>query len=334
MQSIDILRLVIPQISKYNLAATPVNYTIWYEYYRSQNKHLKQVIDDRINQEKAITNELFETFYETYISDLDSKTFKQAHAELLQLISRLSESTNTTDSSAATFQDSLQHYANHFNTSKDLYEPEEVIGKLITETQSMLSSLDSMRLEMNESQIKINELKTKLDQVTAETLTDVLTGISNRKGFLKAFKETLSGSQNASPSISLLMLDIDHFKKVNDTHGHIVGDKVIKFISQILAKEIKGQDTAARFGGEEFIVLLPNTKLDDAEKMAQSIRIKIENSRLRHIKSQKLLGQITISIGVTHYLKNEAVESFIDRADAALYESKQKGRNRVTVYNQ
>lgn len=333
IQSIDILRLVIPQISKYELAATPVNYTIWYEYYRSKNIDLKQAINEYIEQGKNITNELLETFFDSFISDQDAKAFKQAHSELIHLISHLSESTKTTDSSASSFQQTLQSFGNQIDKQTSLHNPMDIIGNLVTETQTMISSLQTMRKQIDESQLQINELKNKLNQATAETLNDVLTGIANRKGLLKAFEEVLIQSDKTTPSISLLMLDIDHFKKVNDTHGHLVGDKVIKFISDTLVTQIKGQDTASRYGGEEFVVLLPDTSLNNAHKIAESIRTKVEKTRLRRANNQQSLGQITISIGITHYLQNESIESFIDRADAALYESKQNGRNRVTIYN-
>jgi len=334
MQSIDILRLVIPQISKYNLAATPVNYTVWYEYYRSINIDLKQAINEYIEQGKKITNELLETFFDNFISDQDTKAFKQAQSELIHLISHLSETTKTADSSASNFQQSLQGYGKQIDKPTTTPpNPLDIIGNLITETQTMISSLQTMRKQINESQIQINELENKLNKATVENLNDILTGIANRKGLIKAFDEVLLQSQKTRFSVSLLMLDIDHFKKVNDTHGHLVGDKVIKFISETLVTQIKGQDTASRYGGEEFVVLLPNTSLKNAHIIAESIRTKIEKTRLRRSNNQQSLGQITISIGITHYLKNDSIESFIDRADAAMYESKQNGRNRVTIYN-
>lgn len=333
MQSIDILRLVIPQISKYKLAATPVNYTVWYEYYRAQNIDLKQTINEYIEQGKSITNELLETLFDSFISDQDAKAFKEAQGELVYLISHLSETTKTTDSSASNFHQSLLDYEEKFDKPSSPRNPLDIIGNLITETQTMISSLQTMRKQINESQLQINELENKLNKATVENLNDVLTGIANRKGLLKAFEEVQKQSQETRLSLSLLMLDIDHFKKVNDTHGHIVGDKVIKFISDTLVTQIKGQDTASRYGGEEFVVLLPDTSLKNAHTIAESIRTKVEKTRLRRSNNQQSLGQITISIGITHYQQNESIESFIDRADAALYQSKQNGRNRVTIYN-
>jgi len=334
MQSLDILRLVIPQISKHKQAKNPINYTIWYEYYRSKNIPLKRAINEYIEQEKNITDKLFETFFDAYITDQDTKAFKQVQIELIHFISLLSETAPTTDTNTSTFQRSLQNHENQLNSPAISHNPLGIIGKLITETQTTLSSLQSMRQQMNESHTQINELKNKLNQATAETLIDALTGIANRKGLLKAFEHVLIQPKKTSTSISLLMLDIDHFKKVNDTHGHVAGDKVIKFISDTLVTQIKGQDTASRYGGEEFVVLLPNTTLNNAQIIAESIRIKVEKTSFILPNNQLPLGQITISIGVTHYLQNESIESFISRADTALYESKKNGRNRITTYNQ
>lgn len=206
------------------------------------------------------------------------------------------------------------------------------MNNLIAELQIMRLSMQTMRKQIHKSKIQINDLQRELDIVTAETLNDDLTGLFNRKGFLKAFKESmLSPIPETEALPSLIMIDIDHFKKVNDTHGHLMGDKVIKFIAKILSSQIKVHDTASRFGGEEFIVLLPDTSLNSTQKIAENIRNKVEKSHFRSANGLTSIGQITISIGIAKYLPNETIESFIDRADAALYSSKQNGRNCVTV---
>jgi diguanylate cyclase len=135
--------------------------------------------------------------------------------------------------------------------------------------------------------------------------------------------------QGAPPS--LVMLDIDHFKSVNDTHGHLIGDRVIRFVAQVLEKNIKGKDTAARYGGEEFTVLLPETPATGAKSVAESIRKAVANAQLVRADNKKPLGQITISAGVATFAAGEDVMEFINRADQALYRSKNEGRNRVSV---
>ena len=330
-QSADILRLVIPQISKHKLIANPINYAVWYEYYLASNLQLKQAIDKNIENGTAITNELLESFFETHITDQATTVLARVQDNVLKLINNLSETTETTDSSASNYQQSLKHYGDLLESSKANQELPNILTKLVTDTQSMQSSMQTMRNHMNESQQEIQDLRNKLNQVTAEALSDALTGLANRKGLSKEFKKVLAQAQETPFSISLLMVDIDLFKKVNDTHGHLIGDKVIKFVADTLTMQLKGQDTASRFGGEEYVILLPNTPLRGAQAIAEAIRNKIEKATIRRANTQESIGQVTVSIGVANHQQNESLDSLIDRADAALYLSKQNGRNRVTV---
>ncbi|MEQ1638092.1 MAG: GGDEF domain-containing protein [Methylococcales bacterium] len=332
-QSAELLRLVIPQISKHQLAANPVNYTVWYEYYRATHPQLNQAIDDVVGSGKGITNELMESFFNAYIAVPSPENLKQTQVDILRLINTLSETAKTTDSTASIYQQSLQTCGDQLESPTANQELPLILNKLIHETQNMQYSLQAMRSHMDESQQEIIELRNKLDQAIAETLSDVLTGLANRKGFSKALKKALTQAEETHSSTALLMADIDHFKKVNDTHGHLLGDKVIKFVADTLTMQIKGQDTASRFGGEEFAVLLPNTSLQGAQAIAETIRNKIEKARIFRTNSREPIGKITISIGIANYRPHEAIEAFIDRADSALYLSKQNGRNRVTIEN-
>ena len=148
-----------------------------------------------------------------------------------------------------------------------------------------------------------------------------------------ALKETLSTA--GEPSVAspcLLMLDIDHFKKINDSFGHLLGDKVIKMVARTLKNQIKGKDIAARYGGEEFSVLLPETELKNAWTVAENIRRMIESMSIKRAHDKQEVCRMTISIGVARYQSDESVTDFIGRADNALYHSKNTGRNRVTVF--
>jgi diguanylate cyclase len=128
---------------------------------------------------------------------------------------------------------------------------------------------------------------------------------------------------------SLLMLDIDHFKKVNDTFGHLFGDKVIKAVAMVLKKNTKGKDLAARFGGEEFIVLLPDTGIEGARVVAENIRQTIEGASIINPNNKQIVSKVTISIGMTEMLEEDDFEMMVVRADKALYAAKENGRNQV-----
>jgi diguanylate cyclase len=126
------------------------------------------------------------------------------------------------------------------------------------------------------------------------------------------------------------MADIDHFKKINDTHGHLVGDNVIRMVAGTLKNSVKGRDDVARIGGEEFAVILPDTPIDGALKLAEDMRVTFDKFDLKKKNSGESLGKVTLSFGVTKYQFGESVETFINRADEALYKSKNTGRNKVS----
>jgi diguanylate cyclase len=129
--------------------------------------------------------------------------------------------------------------------------------------------------------------------------------------------------------VCLLMCDIDHFKKFNDTWGHQTGDQVLRLVASCLAENVKGRDTAARYGGEEFAVLLRGTPLEAATMLANQIRTTVETKKLVKKSTGDILGTITISIGVAKFTADESVEAVIRRADACLYGAKHSGRNLV-----
>lgn len=162
-------------------------------------------------------------------------------------------------------------------------------------------------------------------------MTDALTGISNRKAFdMRLLQAAAETTENQQP-LCLLIVDIDFFKKFNDTHGHQAGDQIIRLVAQTFKNGLKGQDTAARYGGEEFGLILPNTAMDNAIRVAEILRRTVEHKEVVNRATQEKLGQITISVGVAQYTVGESLEHFIERADAALYRAKQNGRNRVEV---
>jgi diguanylate cyclase len=148
--------------------------------------------------------------------------------------------------------------------------------------------------------------------------------------FEKKLKDAISNASADGSSLCLIIADIDHFKKVNDTHGHLVGDNVLRMVAATIKESIKGKDMAARIGGEEFAILLPDTPFDGAMKLANDMRLAFERLDLKKKSTGESLGKITLSFGVAKYKTNEATEDFVNRADEALYKSKNTGRNRVT----
>jgi diguanylate cyclase (GGDEF)-like protein len=161
------------------------------------------------------------------------------------------------------------------------------------------------------------------------SVTDALTLLPNRRYFESAYKLEAAQNQRAQSHLSLAILDIDHFKQVNDNYGHDVGDQVLMHISELLRRSTRAGNVIARVGGEEFALLLPNTKQSEALEMAERIRINIEGSS--YIHDGKRLP-LTLSIGISEVDCEVPLEHSYKLADKALYEAKRKGRNRVETH--
>lgn len=172
-------------------------------------------------------------------------------------------------------------------------------------------------------------------EVLKHATLDALTGLNNRRQFEIRLKQETSQAVRKKTNLCCIMLDIDYFKKVNDTYGHAAGDCVLKGVAEIVTNTLREYDIACRYGGEEFFILLPLTTLDEAISVAQRLRKNIQAANI-DITAAKLKGisslQVTVSVGVNQYNPETTPEEFYHGADKALYESKINGRNRVTVY--
>jgi len=171
----------------------------------------------------------------------------------------------------------------------------------------------------------INKYQQRLEIMATK---DKLTGIDNRHAFDPAFQQVLKTASRNNQALSVVLIDIDHFKKVNDNHGHIVGDKVLQIIAGLLKKNLRESDLLCRWGGEEFMMLLPKCELKDAKLLAEKIRLQIEKEKMM-IEGKQVA--ITASFGICEYTHNKTQHDVFECVDSALYRAKDLGRNRVEV---
>jgi len=188
--------------------------------------------------------------------------------------------------------------------------------------------------KLNDQLVNITrELKKKNDQLSEALATirklvniDPLTGIFNKRALNKILSREISFALRHKLPLSVVLFDLDHFKVINDKHGHEVGDRVLKKVANKVRKLIRAEDIFGRYGGEEFIILLPNTKIDDALKASERIRKEIARIKIKGIKEH-----ITASFGITQLLYTDSKKTLINRADQALYIAKRNGRNRCEI---
>ena len=168
----------------------------------------------------------------------------------------------------------------------------------------------------------VNMYQRKLENIS---VTDHLTGITNRMHLDAVLEQEFVRARRYETSFSVLLMDLDWFKIINDTKGHAVGDSVLKELVRVISGSIRESDIFGRWGGDEFLILLPQTELGNAGLLAEKLRIKIEEYLFKSIDA------ITISIGAASLLPADTVETLLKRADEALYEAKNNGRNRVVL---
>ncbi|MEI4771224.1 diguanylate cyclase [Psychrobacillus sp. FJAT-51614] len=191
----------------------------------------------------------------------------------------------------------------------------------LREKNLALDKLELLHNEIEKKQIQLMKLNTKLEKLS---VTDSLTGLKNRRFFMERLKEHIALFQKNNMPFSLLILDLDFFKKVNDTWGHLIGDHVLIKLAEVLNSTFKVEDIVARFGGEEFVVLLPEANKERSKEKAEELRRTVQSAEWR-------IDQIiTVSIGVATMQNGDSDMTIMENADLALYASKENGRNRVT----
>jgi diguanylate cyclase len=328
--SAELFRLVLQQMSKYTAAFTPCCYAVWYEYLAGINLRLKLAMDERVAQSQPFDDAAIEELFQEYVSELRGDAQRLIGDNAQRILNDILRHAEEADHRAHEYGENLQHSAQMLDTS-GAEVLRSVVTNLQADTHKMRSAVVDLQGNLAHSRQEIETLKRELEHARVEALTDPLTGALNRRGFDMQFSRLLAESETSNGEISLIMLDIDHFKKINDTHGHLFGDKVIRGVAEVLKANVKGRDAIARLGGEEFGVLLPDTSLSGAQVLADRIRQMVEKGRIRRQDGKDEVGGITISLGVAELNRDEDTTAFLNRADMALYFSKENGRNRVSI---
>lgn len=200
----------------------------------------------------------------------------------------------------------------------------------ITELERLYDTVLELNRDYSDAQLKLAQANLKLQQretlITTLSLTDPLTGLGNRRSLEQSLVLEIGRVERVGGTLCVAMADIDHFKRVNDVHGHDIGDKVLASFGELLRQQTRPTDIATRFGGEEFLVLMPHTSLKQALLVAERIRATLAAQRI-----EPLPAAITASLGVAQLAAGESGDALLRRADKALYEAKASGRNRVVA---
>ncbi len=312
------------------LPPTPENYTVYYNYHAGSNPALNVALDTLHHETQTITEDQLHDLFEKHLGmEAEQKFLSQVKAEIDAELKRAMSVIADAAAESGIFDENLSSFSSKLSPTTPVEQIREAVAKVAQETQAMIKQNAELKTELAQTNQQLDELSVNLDRAHRESQIDPLTEIGNRKFFDRELARTMNEARENNQALSLLIVDIDHFKKFNDVHGHLVGDQVLRLVARTLVENLKGRDVIARYGGEEFVILLPFTRPQDAERVGNQLCLNLATKRVKRRISNEVLGGVTISIGATGYIKDESSDNFIARADGALYKAKQSGRNRV-----
>lgn len=260
-------------------------------------------------------------------------SINEAKEKLKRLISTFISRVGEMSESTGNYNARIKDYSARIAQAEDISELTDVVDGLSNDMAQMEQEMGrshgelvAARTHVEEAEIRIQTLEKELEEVSNLVREDQLTGALNRRGMEEAFKRELARAERMSAPFSLGLLDIDHFKRLNDALGHQAGDRALVHLSEVVRQLLRPTDSLARYGGEEFLLLLPNSDLDEAEKVMLRLQRELTRQFFLH-ENQKVL--ITFSAGVAQLNQGEAQADLLRRADAAMYRAKAAGRNRV-----
>ncbi|MCB9963998.1 MAG: diguanylate cyclase [Rhodospirillales bacterium] len=320
------------RLKQEGLAATPNNYEVWYVYFSHENQDVVRSIDVLLKSSEKLSEEDCHEIYNRFLSDnRTEERVRKAGDDLKNTINNVRNVVEGVKSSTHEYRNSLESISQKLSGTPSSDDLKAVVTQIQEDTRHVISKNQGLESVLEESAHEIEKLRKDLEKARKESLTDSLTGLSNRKAFDAEIQRVLAEAQADHVSFSVLMLDIDHFKSFNDNFGHQVGDQVLRLVAKCLTDGIKGKDIAARYGGEEFIIILPETELAAGVAVANNLRKVVANKDVINRNTGERLARITLSVGVAQHSGTETIDELIARADAALYTAKHNGRNQVAA---
>jgi len=327
-QSAELLRMVLPLMARHTAGFHPLCYSVWYEYVAGCNEALRAAVDARLQQTPILGDRDIEILFDAHVAMRDIDSSARMRSEIARLVKHVEGVATEAGQEVGHYGEELEDYRDRLQGETGKETVAEVVESLIDETMRVRVKTEIYQEHLKKSSEEVERLRGELELVQGLALSDPLTGLLNRRGFEQQRQRLCAVS---AVGFTVLIIDIDHFKAINDAHGHLLGDRVIVSVANMLRSCVGERGPIARMGGEEFAVLLPHTSSAGGVELAERIRSSVEHGKIRRAGTDETIGNVTVSLGVASCGENEQFDTMLARADGALYQSKSAGRNRVTV---
>ena len=320
----------IQSMSQLSVPATPSNYSVWFHYMLGTSPGLRKTIDILLGNKRrfdaAINNELYSIFVNPQSGTLPAGDTPQQ--QLNGIIESAKHFLANARADNKTQIATLDEVSARVGPNSD---PRPIIQTLMSELAKATSRASALEANFAESSQRLEKVQLSLAEAEQRSNTDALTGLANRRSLDEFFRTSLIRAMESGEPLCAFMIDVDHFKKFNDTHGHLVGDRVLRLVAKVLQDNIREGDLAARYGGEELAAVLPGADLTICREVAERVRRRISDAKLTRRATGQEIGSVTVSIGVAQFRLAESAEALIERCDRGLYQAKSAGRNRVVT---
>ncbi len=323
-ETLDLMRL-------HGVSPASANYQVWLAYRLGGIHSLREAIDARIGAGEPFTDDFSRDLHQRFFGAGDASAQivlagKRIAKDLGQDVSFLRQA----EERSGDYGRTLESAATDLNRGLAPEQVRQIVSSLAAATLDMANHNQRLTSELQKSTREIDTMRKTLEAVRVESLTDGLTGLANRRMFDETLRMRIDEARGAHTELCLLLCDVDHFKRFNDTWGHHTGDQILRFLASAMQAHARPDFLVARYGGEEFAMIVPRLGVQAATHVADSLRSAIQAKRLRRRSTNEDLGQITVSIGVARLQASDTAQGFVERADACLYSSKRNGRNQVT----
>ncbi len=322
-------------LKQHTISATPSNYELFFQYCVSQNRDLVEALDAQLANPDGVDAAVLQALYERHCrKGTAGEAVADIGSRMQEEIKRLASLLESTGNDTSAYGKTLNAFAVQLDKGEVSTQLRTLLAGVAAATRAIEARNRNLESQLMQSGEEIKTLRGRLESLRMESLVDPLTTLANRRCFDEKIEEAVVEALAEGQDLCVLVGDIDHFKRFNDTWGHATGDQVLKLVAHCFKANVKGRDTAARYGGEEFIVVMPQTALPNAVTVANQIRNAVETKKIVKRSTGETLGAITVSIGAARYRPGESIPDLINRADQCLYSAKNLGRNRVVHEDQ
>ena len=328
--ALGLAKRALDYIARYGTPPTPHAYEVFYTVCAGLNPQLNEALGKVIAEHRHVTAQDAERLYQKYLSPQQlSERVENIGAQMTGEMSALLSLIGSAAASANTYQASLQNAEEQLSHGESQQSSTDLVRALKSATKTMAQTNADVCANLETSRAQVEQLEDCLKLAREESSRDPLTGLVNRRQLELLLDETINRSTTTGQPASLLVVDVDEFKAFTDTHGHVAGDSALRYVASCIKSNIKGKDTAGRYAGDEFAVILPDTSVEHAVSLAERVRHLVNARHLVKKATGESMGHISVSIGVAECAEGDTADSFLHRADKYMYAAKKAGRNRV-----